>query len=312
MKIGWALVVGVVLVLCGPSAAMAWGPATHVGLGQSVLDQAGLLPAGVAWILLRHWGAYLYGCVAADVVFAKRLSRIKQFCHHWSTAFGLVDSARTDSAKSFAYGYLSHLAADTVAHGKFVPRQILVSGCSINFGHFYWEMRADAALSQACRRKLGCLMEMDHTEHLADLRSHLRGTFLTFEWNRALFDRMNALAVHEGFGQTINLWGRVSGRPLAKDMLEGYHSESVDRILAILSEGRESSLLREDPNGSSALMQARVQRKKLRSLQRHGMSVERRVREVSLCLSPAMARLTMDERPGRTPPPIVAEPCGVA
>ena len=124
------------IVLVGvPTDALAWGPATHVGIGASVLDGLALLPAALAALLYRRRDAYLYGCIAADIVFAKRLSRVKQFCHHWSTGFKLLDSASDDSGTAFAYGYLSPLAADTIAHGKYVPHQIVVSGTSVNFGH---------------------------------------------------------------------------------------------------------------------------------------------------------------------------------
>ena len=91
--------------------ALAWGPATHIGLASTMWEYLSVLPAAVAAVLARHRIAYLYGSIAADIVFAKRLSRVKQFCHHWSTAFRMLDSAADGRAKAFAYGYLSHLAA---------------------------------------------------------------------------------------------------------------------------------------------------------------------------------------------------------
>ncbi|MGB2985741.1 MAG: zinc dependent phospholipase C family protein, partial [Phycisphaerae bacterium] len=137
----WTIIVALVCLLGQANEAFAWGPATHMGLAASALEHLLLVPAAVAAVLARHRIAFFYGNIATDIVFAKRLSRVKQFCHHWSTGFRLLDTAEDDRAKAFAYGYLSHLAADTVAHGKYVPRQIVVSQCSVNFGHFYWELR---------------------------------------------------------------------------------------------------------------------------------------------------------------------------
>lgn len=278
--------VGTLTLLCFPTEGFAWGPATHVGLGRSVLDQLGLLPAGIAAILARYSWSYLYGCIAADMVFAKRLSRVKQFCHHWSTAFRLLETAKTDSGRSFAYGYLSHLAADTVAHGKFVPRQIVVSGSTIQFGHLYWELRADAAVEQPAREDLATTVSCNHTEHHEVLRDHLRGTFLSFGWNRIIFARMNVLALHEGFGQTINLCGRYSRWPLSTELLAAYRSECIDRTISVLTEGSRSAMLREDPNGTSALLQAQIHRKTVRRMRTHGLAVHHRVREAAHALLP--------------------------
>src|SRR5262245_12323119 len=145
MSIRWKTLVLAGLEFLGLSEAVfAWGPATHVGISGSALSQISLLPTAIAAILVRNPLSYLYGSIAADVVFAKRWSRVKQFCHHWSTGFRLLDTAEDDRAQAFAYGYLSHLAADTVAHGKYVPHQIATSGTTQNFGHFYWELRADS------------------------------------------------------------------------------------------------------------------------------------------------------------------------
>jgi len=287
MRIGAPGVVVLLACVFGVTEhALAWGPAAHVGLGRAVLDNLGLLPAAVGAILGRYGLAYLYGNIAADIVFAKRLSRIKQFCHHWSTAFRLLDNARDDRGKAFAYGYLSHLAADTVAHGKFVPHQLTVSECTLHFGHLYWELRADAAEKESTWRQLEDLLQEDHTEHHASLAEHITDTFLSYEFNRLLFKQMNALAMRQSFRRTMHVWRRYSRWYLSPYLLSGYRSECVDRIQSILSEGLESRLLREDPNGTSALMHLRVQRRAHRRLRRQGVPVARRQLESSYGLAP--------------------------
>ena len=57
-------------------------------------------------------------------------------------------------------------------------------------------------------------------------------------------------------------------------------------ILSILNEGRRSALLKEDPNGTSALMQVRVRRREARKLKRGGLCVRHRVAETSRGLAP--------------------------
>jgi len=281
----WLLLTAAVL-LCTGADAFAWGPATHIEFGDSILRQLGVLPAVIAGILSRHRVAYLYGNIAADVVFAKRWSRVKQFCHHWSTAFGLFDSAKGERDASFAYGYLSHLAADTVAHGRFVPRQIVLSRCSVNFGHFYWELRADAVQSDHAWGLLEEVLKSEHGDHHAILEGHITDTFLSYELNRMLFQRMNALAVRRGFRRTVGLWSRYSRWPLSETLLDGYRAESLERIRSVLTEGRRSPVLRDDPNGTSALMQLRARKRDAHRLRRVGFASEARQLEAVRGLAP--------------------------
>ena len=273
-------------LLGGAGQAFGWGPGTHMGLGASVLERLPLLPAMVASILARHGIAYLYGNIAADMVFAKRWSRIKQFCHHWSTAFGLLDTAQDEQTKAFAYGYLSHLAADTVAHGKYVPRQIILSQCSVNFGHFFWELRADAMEDAQTWRLFEEVLRDDHACHHRVLAGHINGTFLPHDLNRVVFDRMNALAMREGLRRSVDVWNRCSRWYLSRELVGGYQAESLNRIHSILTQGPRSPLLREDPNGTSSLMHVRVHRRDVRRLKRRGMPVKRRVSEASRGLTP--------------------------
>ncbi len=283
---GWIIFGVIGAVLGAPDPALAWGPATHIGLGSSVLDSLSLLPGGIAALLARYGLPFLYGNVAADVVFAKRLSRVKQFCHHWSTAFGLLETAQDDAGKAFAYGYLSHLAADTVAHGKYVPRQVLVSECSVHFGHLHWELRADGFATDVHRRLLQRVLAGDHTQQHRALERHITDTFLPYDLNRLLFHRMNALAVRPEFRQTVTAWNRCSRWDLSPQLIHDYRLECLDRIHAILTEGPRSSLVRDDPNGTSALMQLRVRRREVRRLKRRGIPVAQRLREASHGFAP--------------------------
>ncbi|HYR96639.1 MAG TPA: zinc dependent phospholipase C family protein, partial [Candidatus Binatus sp.] len=71
------LLVGVVaaLVLAWPNDALAWGPVTHLVHGSQVLDSLSTLGPALQEILREHRFAYLYGCVAADIVQAKKYTR---------------------------------------------------------------------------------------------------------------------------------------------------------------------------------------------------------------------------------------------
>jgi len=198
----------------------------------------------------------------------------------------LLESAEDDRAAAFAYGYLSHLAADTVAHGKFVPRQIAVCDSSVNFGHFYWELRADAMQTESTWSLLEQIIAGDHNDHHAAMERHITDTLLSYELNRLLFDRMNALTVRQGFRRTMHVWSRFSRWDLSTELMAGYRGECMDRIQSILTDGPRSPLLREDPNGTSALMQLRVHRRQVRRMKRIGIPVERTMVEAAVGLAP--------------------------
>ena len=280
------VVVAVLAVSVIADSALAWGPATHVQIAGDILQRLTLLPAAIGVLLSRHALAYLYGSIAADVVFAKRLSRVKQSCHHWSTGFGLLKAAASDESRAFGYGYLSHLAADTVAHGKFVPRQIALTNATFNFGHFYWELRADALVPPAAHQRLGELLAEDHTVPHATMSRHLGGTLLPYDMNRALFDCINALAARRGSRSAMDIVRRCSRYDLCSEMIARYRAECLDRTISLLNEGDRCALLREDPNGSGALMQSRVARRDLRRLRRWGHPVEGYIREMTASLAP--------------------------
>jgi hypothetical protein len=104
---------------------------------------------------------------------------------------------------------------------------------------------------------------------------------LSYDLNRLLFHRMNALAVRPAFRRTMGTWGRCSRWHLSPELLEAYHTECLDRTVSILSEGERSPLLREDPNGTSALMQVRARRRDVKRMVRRGLPVQHHLREAS-------------------------------
>jgi len=262
---------GLVVLFAGSAEAWAWGPATHVQLACEALGQTALLPAALAMLLRRHARDFIYGNIAADFVFAKKLSRIKQFCHHWATGYALLEEAETDGARAFAYGYLSHLAADTVAHNKFLPRQLTVTRTTYRFGHLYWEVRADCHVGAGHREYVRHLLFDRFHDHEASLEDRLVDTFLPFELNRRLFRRMNLTASHTAWHRTMRRWHFWSRWGLDAELLTRYHAECVERMVSLLAEGPSCPLLHEDPNGNAALGFARHHRRQLRQMRRAGV-----------------------------------------
>jgi hypothetical protein len=122
--------------------------------------------------LLRAYPqSFLYGSMAADISFAKKYVPAGRHCHFWHVGEEILEEAGNDRLRAVAYGYLSHLAADTIAHNYFVPRQLLLTSSTKALGHGYWEHRLDTQLGEpygSLARQV--VMDYDHSEadHLFD------------------------------------------------------------------------------------------------------------------------------------------------
>ena len=143
MKIAATLGVALAWILLQPEPLWAWGPGAHVALGEGVLASLYLLPPAVRAIIESHPVQFLYGSIAADISFAKKYVPEGRHCHHWHVGEEILAAADSPELAAVGYGYLAHLAADTVAHNLFIPRQLLVTSTTQAVGHTYWEHRMD-------------------------------------------------------------------------------------------------------------------------------------------------------------------------
>jgi hypothetical protein len=275
---------------------LAWGPATHVSLASDILSNLWLLPASVAALLAKHRRYFSYGNVATDTVLAKKMSRVKQVCHRWSTGFSLLDSAQTDEGRAFAYGYLAHLAADTVAHNKFLPRQMAVSRSTISFGHLYWEIRADAKIERPHWLALRRALRGTYAEPEQLLETHLRQTLLSFRTNRFLFKRMNLLASERSWRRSVEIWAKLSRFTLDDELLRHYHAESLERIVDVLTNQTTSLVLHEDPNGNALLSHAKAQRRQIKQMRRAGLPLAHVIDEAASGHAPTVKAMFVQLR----------------
>lgn len=146
-------------ILLDADPLAAWGPATHVALGQAVLGSLYLLTPGIRLLLERFSLHFLYGSIATDIYFAKKYVPEGRHCHNWEIGEEILASADSEPMRAVGYGYLTHLATDTIAHNTFVPRQLLLNSTTQALDHTYWEHRMDMHVGvlsispQATRRR---------------------------------------------------------------------------------------------------------------------------------------------------------------
>ncbi|HEX3465117.1 MAG TPA: zinc dependent phospholipase C family protein [Candidatus Elarobacter sp.] len=265
-RIGGVIAAALVLVVILPHAAYAWTPGTHVFLGEAVLRSLAQLPEGVAALLRAFPYDFLYGSIAADISIAKKYVPTGRHCHSWTVGLEIHDAAPDEPMKAFALGYLAHLAADSIAHNHFVPRQLTVTASTAALGHSYWESRFETHLGPACARQARDLILLDHSQADGLLDRILSPTIFSTATNRRIFRGMVHAADNESWQRIFALMTENSRWDLTDDEVGRYLESAYDAIVDFLIKFDRSAPYRLDPSGDDALRRAKqVRRDALRS-----------------------------------------------
>ena len=246
-----------------PGRAWAFGPATHIYLGMELLNNLGLLPGWVANLLRAFPQSFLYGSVAADISFGKKYVPAGRHSHFWHVGEEIFEAADNERLRAVALGYLSHLAADTIAHNFFIPRQLLITSSTKGLGHSYWEHRMDVHLGeQYTARAREVVMEFDHTEADLLFDSVLSGTIFSFETNRRIFRGMIRFQDNDRWRSIFDQVLQNSRWDLTDRTVAEYVSRAFDSVVDYLNRRREAVPAALDPVGDFNLQLA----KKIRRL----------------------------------------------
>lgn len=255
-----AFVVVVLVALLLPDPLYAWTPGTHIYLGEAVLANLPVLPAAAADLLRAFPFDFLYGNIAADSSIAKKYAPVGRHCHSWHVGQEIHDLARTDALRAFGLGYLSHLAADVVAHNFFVPRQLVLTSSTTGFGHSYWESRFERPLGDGFARTAKEVILLDHSPADAHLDEIIAPTIFSVRTNRRLFRGMVHLTESQGWQRAFQVAEKRSRWDLPTIDVERHLALSFDYIMAMLA-NPESEARRLDPAGDTPLRTAKRMRR---------------------------------------------------
>lgn len=249
-----ALLLCAAALLLLPDAAWAWGPATHVYLGSALLQALPLLPPAIAALLRAYPKDFLYGSVAADISLAKKYVPEGRHCHNWHIGEEIYQSAETDRLRAVGLGYLAHLAADTIAHNYFVPRQLLLTSSSKALGHSYWEHRMDVELPDRYTR-LARHIVMDHDHSAADALFDrvLSSTLFSFQTNRRIFRGMIRIQDNDRWRSVFGTVLQNSRWTLSQRAVGVYAGLSFDYVVDYLSRRGQALAAALDPIGDENL-----------------------------------------------------------
>ncbi|SMF25180.1 zinc dependent phospholipase C family protein [Desulfovibrio gilichinskyi] len=255
------------LTLLGFAAtSYAWGPGIHMAIGNAVLARPELLPAGIARMLIANSAVFLYGCLSADIFIGKGSKAKKKHSHNWQTGFALLDSAKDPHLTAYALGYLSHLAADIVAHNYYVPNLIKQAPSGGKISHVYIEMLADDQANWSSQQAARLFKQPNHDADLS-LREYMDSKKLSFLLKKRVFRQSIGLLEKKSINASLNFSKKVVPAYQA-EYLESILDYSYRLVINMLCDPHNAIALNFDPIGSDHLALAKADKTWRNSLKR--------------------------------------------
>lgn len=259
------IVVGLVVLFVVPlfaADAWAWGAAMHLKLAEHVLLNRHLLPAQLGALLGQYPTWYAYGNLIADLILGKRYGiDFRDHSHNWRVGWRLLEGAETPEMQAAMWGYLSHLAADVVAHQVFVPTKIAAVRNGLIRGHSGWEIAFDADWHPEYPH-----LALEVTERVSEvvdpyLMGRLRETLFSHRNNRRIFRWTLKLQKYRTWERLVREAARRTPHAVDDETRTVYFELSMNAVWSCLHRQREATVTHFDPTGHRALeLAARTRR----------------------------------------------------
>jgi hypothetical protein len=267
------------IIVFMPHEALAWGAGIHLQLGSAVLNNLKALTPAVAAIIGEYPNDFLYGCIAADITVGKKFTHYLLHCHRWRIGLKVLENADMDAQKACAYGYLAHLAADTVAHNYYVPYKVMRSFSTMTLKHAYWEMRFETFVDKDIWESAKKVSMEHYRRNDALLRKVLSDTLFSFGTNKRIFNSILLVSRLEKWQQVLQTLSDISRFGLEEMDREEYMALAEEAVFDFLNDFQESRFFQADPTGERALATAEAVRKNLRLLYRSGKITKQQAHE---------------------------------
>jgi hypothetical protein len=244
---------------------LGWGPGHHLEFAERVRRRRKeMLPRDVALLVSEERDAFEYGNLAADIINFKAYGGAYSHCHRWTIIDEMRELAHTPREEAFIYGYLSHLAADTIAHNHFVPYHLARYARTKGLGHLYWEMSADRFVPVdrwEIVSKLKARPELIELDELVNRT--VPNKALSMRTNKLIFNHVLLVSERERWRRGMARLHPIGDVGLAKGFLALFQDAAVARIQLALHPRGLREIRRVDANGKAAQAAAMSVRKRL-------------------------------------------------
>lgn len=244
----------ILLLFLGAALVLSWGPGNHLEFAHRVYRNRRKFAASlVAQLLKEQQAAYFYGNIAADIINFKGWGGHYNHCHRWTIVEEMRAHASSAAEEAFVLGYLSHLAADTIAHNHFVPYHLARYARTKGLGHLYWEMRADRFVPETRWKTLAALKADRSLDALDELVNRtVPRKALSMRTNKLVFNHLLLISERDRWRRGVDRLHEIAWAPLEEDFLEHFRHAAVGRIRLALSPDGLEPLLHIDTNGKVA------------------------------------------------------------
>lgn len=259
------LIVPLVLLALVAALVAGWGPGHHLEFSERVYRRRReMLPGPVARLIGEERAAYCYGSIAADIINFKAFGGAYNHCHRWGIVAEMRALTTSPRQEAFVLGYLSHLAADTIAHNHFVPYHLARFARTKGLGHLYWEMMADRYVSETRWNLVTELKSQSALDELDDLVNRtVPKKALPMSANKLIFNHVLLVSERDAWRRGMQRLRPIERVRLKKGFLSMFQHAAVDRVRLALRPKGLLSLDLVDPNGLAAQKHALTLRSRI-------------------------------------------------
>jgi hypothetical protein len=247
-------------------SAWAWGPGIHLEQGEFVLNNVGMILPSIQEVLRKYPLDFLYGCISADIFIGKGSRRRDDHCHNWSIALNMLSLAEGAVEKAFTYGYLSHLAADTIAHNYYIPNQLYLTSTTRKFGHLYWEYRSDAFTEKRVWKVAKKVIASHHRDIDLFASRTVPHRLLSFRTKKKIFGSTLRLYELDQWWQAVKLIAENSRWEIEAKCIASYRRLSFSLTMDFLRNPETAVCMHLDPVGSDNIRDAKKRRRLVRRI----------------------------------------------
>lgn len=247
-----------------PKEAFAFGPAFHLKIGYEILNYLTLFSPLTQQLLSEYPLDFLYGNISPDIVIGKRFLPYHKHCHNWNIAKDLIDFASSPSQKSFAYGYITHLASDVIAHNYFVPVQTISTFRTRTLTHLYWETRLDNKVEREIWYFTEKFKSCDFSKNEYLMERVLSYNLFPFVVSKKIYKGYVLFSSLEQWNKAINMIKNFSKYKIEPEFLEDIKKLSLEFSIQVLLRKDDLHIYLNDPMGKKSISIAQMIRKNLK------------------------------------------------